>query len=314
MRIIKILLLGLLLLGTNLNANENSIVDTLSKIVKNGWSEDNKTLNQKIISYYEKNKPKILKYIKEPLKESKKLDRYGMAQLPKILLTRQDYLYILAYTKYLEKEGRFDESLRINIEILRGLHNIKENSTLSVVFHMIIEGLVRDSLFEFIKDNKNFKIDKKQYDEIQHNLILDKTYLTNAVKNEKRVLEIVFKYFLKDMIDTKKYGKKSVVYVSIISKEIKNKEDLVFKKIFNAIDIETPKSIEHLEKELKEFEKSNKCNKDKKLITINDSAKCIAKMFINATMPYFFIEISKDYFKSLKENRLLLDKLRLRVK
>lgn len=290
------ILLSLLILTVSLNADEISLQNKLNNIIKNGWSDNNRTLNQKIISHYKNNREEILKRIQKPLKIT--------------LSVRSDVLLLESYTKYLEHQGKFDESLKINIQILESINNVKNNSAISLLGHMIFESMVRNSLFELIKDNKNFKISKKQYNEIRNNLILDKTLLMNAAKEEKKDFEKIFKNFCEGVIDTAKDTKKAIEYVSIIAKEIKDKEDLRYKKIFHAIEIGTPKSIENLNKEFKKF---NNIERSKLLAKTNYSAKDIATTLIIQTTHYV-LYTSTNYFETIKNNNLLLEKLKKRVK
>ncbi len=319
MRIVKILLLSLLLLNTNLSAAENSTDVALYKIIKNGWSEDNKTLNEEIISYYEKKRPKILKCIKEPFKDTK-LNKFGLPELPELVVTYSDYLYIEAYTKYLEKEGKYNESLKINIEILKGLNNTKDDSFVSLIMHIKRESLVRDSLFELIRDNKNFKISKRQFNEIKENLILDKKLLIKVVKQDQNIsikyTEITLKY-----INRRSKKPNSSEFLKSIEKETNRQKQLFFKKVFVFIEKGTPEATSELKKDIKNFIQENKCKSlesfDNDKLTITTKEKTVKMLLCTTTagtLTDLLFLLHTDYIKTLKENKLLLDRLKLRVK
>lgn len=115
-------------------------------IIENGWNENNKTLNQYIIKQGAKVLPKTLNQIDTPVIEKKDIEN-----MPKILLSRTDYLLMFSYMKYLESRGDTNKSIEIHLKSLKGLSNIKRYSFLSVFYKNIIEKIIIDSLNQTIK-------------------------------------------------------------------------------------------------------------------------------------------------------------------
>jgi hypothetical protein len=112
MKIIKsfLLLIFGLWADFSLDIPQNIDVTELERIVKNGWDEDNKTLNDLIVSNAERVMPEILEKIKKPILKGI-VTKEDTEPLPIMQLVRRDYWFIVAYGKYLEYKGHRSESL-----------------------------------------------------------------------------------------------------------------------------------------------------------------------------------------------------------
>lgn len=165
-------------------------------IIENGWNENNKTLNQYIIKQGAKVLPKTLNQVDMPIIEKKDIEN-----MPKILLSRNDYLLMFSYMKYLESKGDTDKSIEIYLRSLKGLSNIKRYSFLSVFYKNIIEKIIIDSLNQTIKTqnitpqqlikikeyaNKYLiKDDKIIFDTFEHELDISDNFFKKNLKSCK---------------------------------------------------------------------------------------------------------------------------------
>ena len=147
MKIFKLLLLLTFMFHaeSKLNIPKSIHTDTLNKIIKHGWDEGESTQKKLIIQTAQKQIAHFLTLAAKPIQEVSPTKKEPFP-LPKILLNRTDYAYILAYCKYLESQQKEKESLRIYLKILEGLHAIKDQSVISIIFRMLIEKMCTESL------------------------------------------------------------------------------------------------------------------------------------------------------------------------
>jgi len=291
MKIIKLFLLLSLGLWADfsLDIPQNIDVTELENIVENGWNDTNKTLNDLIVTTVERLMPEILEKLKKPVLKGI-LTGNDTSYRPRILLTRDDYILIFTYGKYLEFNHETDIALNLYLESLIGLNNIEDKTMLSMMLHLVIEELVVDNL------KKNMNISSNlEYEKIHKILILNTDILRDALREEqknsikllisnsglpKEILTLIRKY-------NDGYTK---AYVNI-----KNKEELFkFEKIFN--------------KDKKEIETKYN-NWTRKNIIPKDIARdeLVASYIFLIGLPRF--RLIEDVWKNIERNKELLDSL-----
>ncbi len=301
-------------------------VTQLEAIVKNGWNEDNKTFNDLIVSNAERVMPEILEKIKKPF-EKKKNTKENYLLAPKINLRREDYWFIVAYTKYLEVDGNIDKSLKLNIEILKGLKNIEDTSMLSVIYSLVVEEIVRDGLSQLLTTRKELK-NTILFKEIPHLLTLETSAFFTAMKRERDVLLNIDLYRnTKEKYLAQEVGKNYKFFIEDIQKYIKIYQNSFYQKMFDAMKKETPEAIDIYEKEMIKMRKSHTSNinsihflastlwiKIKSLlgVEIKDfgyASQYIAHSLVFVAMPKLTLTY-KDYLNHIKKNKLFLEKLK----
>ena len=251
--ILFILIASLPLMAFMLDVKDKIESKKLEAIVKNGWNDENKTLNSIIVKNAEKELEPFNKRIKHPFSVDVEKGTYI---LPKINLSRDDILLMLSYIKYLEKNRRLQEAKKIYINILSGLADIKKVNTILIVViaDTVYESFVIEALSQTVKKNIYSTEDKKEICSLSRKaLIMDKDFLIKALRKEK---EYVSKVWEKSTtIDVKNYlkqkdiysGKVSVNFIKDVDKKIKKYSSLYYKKIFKAIEIGTPMAFNKFE-------------------------------------------------------------------
>ena len=174
---------------TSINAKieipEDVSCTSLKNVVEHGWSDKNATLNDFIIgSGTHGSIPKILTHIEKPLiyEDDKEIPDFKM---PKIQIGKTKYIQLFSYVKYLEHEGRDEEAYKIYLESLKGLNSISSEQFMSVIFRIVNEKTIVQSLKEWAK-HKTFS--KEFVDELSHLLLVDNQYLLDVVKSEKKLM------------------------------------------------------------------------------------------------------------------------------
>jgi hypothetical protein len=291
MKIIKLFLLLSFVLWADfkLDVPNDINVSLLENIVKNGWNDSNKTLNNFIISNTERVIPEILEKLKKPVLVGV-ATKEDLSPLPRILLTRDDYIWIFAYVKYLEFNNEIDVALNLYLKSLMGLNNMEDKTMLSMIYHLAIEELIVDNL----KSNIHL-ISKLQYEEIEKMLILNTDILRDALmKDQQKMIEILtLNGELPKKILTLMHGYSEGFINSYM--KIKNKDELVkFKIKFN--------------KQIKEIE-TNYTNLMEKYIIPHDMDrdKLIASYLFIISIPK--LNLIQDVWKNIERNKKLLDSL-----
>ncbi len=237
MRIIKLFLLFTFALWADFKLDIPNDINTslLKNIVENGWDESNVTLNNFIIKNIERVMPEIREKIKKPILKVKPTEDEPFP-ISKIILVKDDYLLIVAYIKYLENEGKFNEAKNLYLEMLKGFNNIQDLTMLNVIFRMVEEGIITDGLLHAVEKNyysKTMKIELKN--SIEKLVLLDVNQYFIAIEKEKDFILEASKlsFFRTEKQDTLEYKK-------LITEVYKNLEDninLYFSKMMIAIKI-----------------------------------------------------------------------------
>ena len=330
MKIVKLFLL--LCLGVwadfKLDIPNNINEAELENIVKNGWSDSNKTLNNLIVSTAERVMPEILEKIETPFKKeiSTKKNRFP---IPKIHLRREDYWFILAYTKHLEFNDNIDKSLKLHTEILKGLRNIDDTSMLSVIYSLVVEGIVRDSLSQLLGTSRNFtKQDVEELHHLSNFLTLDTSAFFTAMKRERDVLLNIDLYReTKEKYLAKEIGKDYKFLMEDTQQYINIYQNSLYQKMFNAMKKETPEAIDIYEEEITKMRKSHRGSinsihfiasslwiKIKSLLGVKIKdfgyvSKYIAHNLVYVATPKL-AQTYKDYLQHIEENKFFLEKLK----
>jgi len=328
MKIIKLFLLLSLMLCAEfkLDIPQDINVSQLENIVKNGWSEDNKTLNNLIVSNAERVMPEILEKIKKPLlKDVVTKDEY--LSTPKINLRREDYFFIVSYTKYLEFNNDIDKSLELNIKILKGLKNVDDTSMLSVIYSLVVEQTVRDGLTQLLSKSKNFNNKSILVKELSNLLTLDTSTFFKAMEKEQKFLPKVWDESAYQEFVVKEYGINYPNLMMDISKKIKIYNDLFYNKMFDAMKKETPEAMDVWEQEIDKMRKEHTNNinsihflvsslwvKMQSLVGIEVKdfgyvSQYLAYNLVYVAMPKLAL-IYKDYLNHIQKNKVFLEKLK----
>jgi hypothetical protein len=272
-----------------LDIPQNIDVTELENIIKNGWNDSNKTLNNFIVSNTERIMPEILEKLKKPVLVGV-ATKEDFSPLPRILLTRDDYIWIFTYVKYLEFNNKIDVALNLYLKSLMGLNNMEDKTMLSMIYHLTIEELIVDNL----KSNIHL-ISKLQYEEIEKMLILNTDILRDTLmEDQQKMIEILtLNGELPKKILTLMHGY-SEDFINFYMK-IKNKDELAkFKIKFN--------------KQIKEIETKYTNLMEKHIIPHDmDRDKLIASYLFIISLPK--LNLIQDVWKNIERNKKLLDSL-----
>ena len=291
MKIVKLFLLLCLGVWADFKLDIPKTIDVtqLENIVKNGWNEDNKTLNDLIVSNAERLMPEILEKIKKPVLKGV-VTKEDISPIPKILLNRDDYSLIFAYCKYLEFNNEIDRALNLYMKSLIGLNNIEDKTMLSMVFHLVVEEMIIDNL----KRNTTV-MSKLEYEKLEKILILNTDILRNTlIEEQKNMIEILTlqSKLPKEILSL--IHKYSNGYIKAYVR-IKNKEELTKKeKIFN-------KDKKEIEEKYSNWREKNIIPKD---IARNE---LMASYIFLIGLPKF--RLIEDVWSNIKSNKELLDSL-----
>ncbi len=295
MKIIKLFLL--LSLGVcasfKLDVPKSIDVSELEAIVKNGWNEDNKTLNNLIVSNVERMMPIILEKIKKPVLKGIITEKDSFP-ISRILLSRDDYSLLFAYCKYLEFNNEIDRALNLYIKSLVGLNNMEEKTMLSAIFHLVIEGMIVDNL-----KRNTMVMSKLEYAKLEKILILNTDILRDALREEQKnmieILTLNAKLPKEILVLLRKYSNGYIkAYISI-----KNKKELTkIEKIFN-------KDKKEIEAKYYNWTEKNIIPKD------IDRDELIASIIFFTGLPGF--RLIEDVWNNIVRNKKLLDALQQRI-
>jgi len=329
MRIFKLFLFCSLVVWAEfkLDIPQDINVSQLEKIINNGWNESNKTLNDLIVLNAERILPEILEKIKEPF-EKEKSTKENRFPIPKTNLRREDYWFIVSYTKYLESNNNIDKSLKLNIEILKGLRNIEDTSMLSVIYSLIIEGIVRDGLSQLIATHEDLKKQKSTEFKYLSNLFtVETSAFFTAMEGEKKFLSKAWDESAYQEFVVKKYSINYPNLMMDISRKIKKYNNLFYAKMFNAMKKETPEAMNIYEKEMNKMRKENQSHlntihffisslwiKVKSLIGMEIKDFGYVSEYLARNLVYVATPkidgLYEEYLKHIQKNKLFLEKLK----
>ena len=185
----KIILLSLLLVLNLLAETTKAPKITtcqLKKVIKNSWTDSNKTLNQAIIKLGKVEIPNIISKLNQPLKPDE--NKSNIMPFPKFELTCNDYIRLFAYTKYLESQHNTDDVIKVYIASYRGLTHIKMSSYMPFIYLIALNQEISKSL----NSSLSHGIFTKKEKDILHKklstlLVTDNKKLIDTLKAEKKI-------------------------------------------------------------------------------------------------------------------------------
>lgn len=328
MKIIKLFFLLTLGLWSDFELdipNEVSI-EQLQQIIKNGWNDKNETLNQFIIKHGEAVMPEAMQKMKKPLirAESSKNDIFST---PKILLSRDDYFFILAYVKYLENEDKLDVALNTYIKIIEGLNNTNDDSLLNLILHITIEEMAVTALNESL--NKNIfsqEMKLKLKSEINEFLILNTKDILIAFEGEKESILKAIAISLATKTSEKDASYEYKKYTSEAHEHWKKYTILYFDRVKTFMEQESPNPLKEFEifidKEKEEqvslknkilFFLSSLKAKIKNFLLIGNESYGFATQYVGKALALTsipnMVSFYSDYLELIKKNEKLLSSL-----
>ncbi len=286
------------------------------KVIKNGWSEDNQTLNQKIIDLGKSEIPRIVHTLNQPLISNKNND--DTISIPKFELTRDDYIMLMSYTKYLEAHHKVNDSISIYVKAFQGLSNIQGNTILSVIYKLAMNQLLVKSLEQTLAYHMFYPKDTQRlYNKLRKLLIFDTTAIIAGINSEKEAA--------KKLINQIQENEKNKKYIKVYKKEFGKINDNYWDTLIDAIKNNTLKSTKKNEdsklnilklwNNIKLYSLNTKMYLYRKLsipLTKEDyiaHAKYSAIDTLLVTRPKLY-ETCQDYLNMIENNKKLLQKLK----
>ncbi|GEM_PF-3125508 len=329
MKIIKLFLLFSFVLWAEykLDIPQNIDVSQLKNIVKNGWNDSNKTLNDLIVSNAQRVMPEIQEKIKNPFQKTERT-KENSVPVPKINLRREDYLFIVAYTKYLEFNDNIDTSLALNINMLKGVKNIEDTSMLRVIFSLVVEQTVRAGLSQLLSTHKELKNKSLLFEQLPNLLTLDTSAFFIAMEGERDFLLNMNLYKdSKEKYLAKQVGKNYKFLMKDVQHYVELYQNDFYNKMFDAMKKETPEAMNIYEKEMNEMKKEHMNNinsirffasslwiKIKSLLGIEIKDFGYFSQYLAYTLVYVATpkinEIYLDYLQHIQKNKLFLEKFK----
>ena len=109
---------------------------------------------------------------------------YTHFRMFKLRIHKEDYIQLFSYVKYLENQGRDTEAIKIYIDALNGLKNIPSEQSMSLIFRMINEKVIVDSLKEWY-EHKNIPSELKH--KLNQLLLLNDDYVVEVLNNDNKI-------------------------------------------------------------------------------------------------------------------------------
>jgi len=176
-----------LLLSINLYANySQQDICEFKKVIANGWTDTNQTLNQKIISQEKTAIPNIIAKLNQPLTPDE--NKSSIYPFPKFELHRDDYIKLFAYSKYLESQHNTADIIKIYTKAYRGLTHIKMSSYLPFIYFIALNQEISKSLSSSFRHHI-FTTEEKNtlHKNISSLLVTDNKKLFDALKAENNI-------------------------------------------------------------------------------------------------------------------------------
>lgn len=278
MKIIQLFLLLSLGLWAEFKLDISNEIDSeqLQFIVEKGWNDKNETLNQSIINYGAKVFPDVLKKMEKPIIEVEPT-KENPAPMPRIILNRDDYRFIFSYLKYLEFVGDSSKAQEVYSVVLKGLSDIKDRSSISMIYRLVIEKMIVNSLDQAIQAKRFSQLQIKEIkNRMKQYLLLDNKILWNNFQNEIIVSDKLLRRGL--LLDITEQKKSNLIKIAEINHALKV---ALFKEYWNL------KSVEEQEKFIQSI-------KQEREIFFEKFAKEIAEFHL-LTWDYIGSQYAKDW-------------------
>ena len=289
------------------------------KVIKNGWSEDNQTLNQKIIDLGKSEIPRIIKNLEQPLNPDE--NKSSIIPFPKFILTRDDYAKLFAYTRYLESKNKIEEIANLYIKSFKGVKQTKSTSYIPLIYIIVINMVINES-FNVDLDKNIFDKRRKSilHETLSNILIINKDKLLSAINGESKITynyintakidgdyiidEQHLKIFKKQWaIHESKYHSAFITAIEngTVEKFIQEK-----KKKRKSISITTHLKMKLLKLKLKLYHQLSIKIDKQDYITLSDY-RIITDLIMNTKA---IDNTTRDYFKIVNDNQKLLRELK----
>lgn len=319
MKIIKIFLLLSFGLWAEFKLEIPNTVDVskLEDILKNGWNDSNKTLNDFIIKNGKKVFPEVLSLMKNPIEKIESTSE-APYPIPKLLLFRDDYVFIFSYLKYLEKKNDFDHVLSIYKTALTGVDNAEDDETLfSLVTRIVFNQITLNALKDFLHSKTLKSIQKNELKVIlSRSPMLIEDYFFKYLEYEKEVSKKIVRRMLfsnKNQSNIVSKGHMQIynyfvnyydLYYEQMALSLKTKSDQKVERFQEFISSES-KNYEYCVEEIEELVEIN----SDVVFLKNCSAENMGKVFALISIPrgYTFFQ---DYLQNIEERKKLIKLLK----
>ena len=316
----KQIILTILLISNMYAQTTQHDICQFKKVIKNGWSDENKTLNKEIIDLGTIEIPRIIKNLMYPLKPDENIS--NVPPFPKILVNRDDYVKLFAYSKYLESQHKITDVTQIYISAYQGIYNIKMSSFFPFVFLIVLNLEINKSLDSSLRHHIFTKKEKiLLYEKLSSILILGTHKLTETIEAEKNItfnfIKITNKVDGDYAIDKqhleifkKRWKEIANKYYSTVISSITNNTIEEFieekKKYRESISIATHLKMRLLKLKLKLYNKLSITINGADYITLS-TYRIHKDLYMNTKA---IDNTTRDYFKLINDNKKLLQQLK----
>ena len=186
LRFFLIIIWGVSLFASPSKSLFNTISDSsLEKVVKEGWQDQKRPLQQQVITIFNKNRKQLEAKIDTPVTYKKeKFTPLGI--FPEIQLKRKDLEGILAYTHYLESIGDVNDSIAYRERILRQKMKVRSDLLLMIIVDIVYEQQIINAFKASLEHN--YYTHTQQCDIaflLSHTLNVDKERFFRGIEIEK---------------------------------------------------------------------------------------------------------------------------------
>ncbi|MCF6245276.1 MAG: hypothetical protein L3J43_09595 [Sulfurovum sp.] len=315
----KQIILTILLISNIVAQTTQHDIYQFKKVIKNGWSEHNQTLNQKIIDLGKVEIPWIIENLEHPLKPD--ANKSNIPPFPKFILHRDDYTKLCSYSKYLESQNKVTDVIQIYTRAYRGLNNIRMSSYIPLITLIAFNIDINKSLDSSLRYHIFTKEEKMiLYKKLSSILILDTNKLIETIEAEKNITLYFVKISKVDgdyIVDKqhlpifKKLWKEAVnryypAFISAIENNTIEKFIEEKKRKRKLISLATHLSMKLLKLKLKLYNNLS-------IKIDNEDYIALSKYRINKDLSMNTTAIdntTRDYFKMIENNKKLLKRLK----
>jgi hypothetical protein len=158
---------------------------SLEKIVKEGWEEQNQTLQTALIKAFQTSGAQIDRKITTPVIYERD-DRMPKETFLKIALPRKDLNAILAYTHYLESIGKIEQSIDYRLRIIKAKEKLRKDLMITLIMDMVYDRcLVNAFAFSLEQGYYTTAQQCRIVSVLKKGLNLDKERFFKALESEK---------------------------------------------------------------------------------------------------------------------------------
>jgi len=300
-------------------------IDNVMLVAKQGWNDAKEPLRNFFQTDGKEYIDSFFKSAEKPLTKADTVDG-----IVKINVTRDEYFYALAYSKYLESQGRTRETLNIYSVVLKGLNQLSLNDAqiMGFIYRMVIQEIVVDSLLNSVQHNRYSTEQKEElYELLSKNLLLDGNAWSIALEADRKYHQGKCAPNLAKDLDAKyifyPYNKSLFADPDVkrnvterICAMIHQKQQIQYKKIEQISD---EQEMEYFEKNVQEdqkilFERLNDLKKKsheeiEKIKSDQDFFIDILSAYFTSTSMRSVIKTKLDWVKEVESNKKFLQSL-----